>query len=389
MDDEQLRRWVAETLARLGTSKFRANFTLSAKDRAYALEHGEATVREHARDLLAKRVGPAWPAKDGKQTPFRGHPVFTAQHATATCCRGCIAKWHHIPKGRPLTDEELDRLSELVVRWIRRDIVRHDRAARGGGVLAAGAGDGDANAVASSGATSPTGAALAGATLAGAAPADATLTGTAPAGAARNLDQHFLCNPAKIAQLIDAADIREEDRVAELGAGVGTVAAQVPEEASLTLVELDPLLCARLRERFAKRGNVRVIRGDALGFLAGARRGGPTPDEPAHDAPVPDCPAPDGSAPDGPTPGEPTPDVIISNLPAGLTPRVLDALAALDFRVAIVAARQGEDLTNWEDRLRFEAVETLEPDDFSPRQPFASEVVRITRQSGRAAKYPI
>ncbi len=29
----------------------------------------------------------AEPRNDGKQTPFRGHPVFTAQHATATCCR--------------------------------------------------------------------------------------------------------------------------------------------------------------------------------------------------------------------------------------------------------------------------------------------------------------
>jgi hypothetical protein len=34
---------------------------------------------------------------------MRGHPVFIAQHATATCCRGCLAKWHDIPAGRALT----------------------------------------------------------------------------------------------------------------------------------------------------------------------------------------------------------------------------------------------------------------------------------------------
>lgn len=127
MTDEELRAWAIETLRRLDTSKFRASFMLTDKDRAYAMGHGEAVIREHARDLLAKRIGPTCPAHDGKQTPFRGHPVFTAQHATATCCRGCIQKWHHIPKGRPLTDEELDRLTELVIRWIRRDIVRHKR----------------------------------------------------------------------------------------------------------------------------------------------------------------------------------------------------------------------------------------------------------------------
>ena len=162
MTDDELRAWVAETLGRLGTSKFRARFTLSDKDRAYALDRGETTIREHARDLLAKRVGPACPERDGKQTPFRGHPVFTAQHATATCCRGCIEKWQRIPKGRPLTDEELDRLTELVIRWIRRDIVRHRRATAGAtgattaGAAASGPATGATDAAKSAGATAGT-----------------------------------------------------------------------------------------------------------------------------------------------------------------------------------------------------------------------------------------
>ena len=127
MDDEQVRAWAMRTLERLGTSKFRAKFSLAPKDRAYALDKGEATIREHARDLLAKRVGTAWPENDGRQTPWKGHPVFTAQHATATCCRGCIEKWHRIPKDRPLTEDELNDLTELVIRWIRQDLVRQRR----------------------------------------------------------------------------------------------------------------------------------------------------------------------------------------------------------------------------------------------------------------------
>lgn len=117
--------WTADMLARLGTSKFRAKFVLSDKDRAYARAKGKAVIDRHAHELLAKRVGPAHPLKDGKQTPWRGHPVFTAQHATATCCRGCIEKWHHIPQGRELTDEEIDRLSALVMAWIERDLINH------------------------------------------------------------------------------------------------------------------------------------------------------------------------------------------------------------------------------------------------------------------------
>ncbi|PXY86791.1 DUF4186 domain-containing protein [Bifidobacterium asteroides] len=117
--------WVQDTLARLGHSRFRASFSLSAKDRAYARAKGKDTIDRHAHEMLAKRVGPAHPLKDGKQTPYRGHPVFTAQHATATCCRGCIERWHHIPRGRALTDAEVDALARLVMAWIERDLVNH------------------------------------------------------------------------------------------------------------------------------------------------------------------------------------------------------------------------------------------------------------------------
>ncbi len=117
--------WIQDTLARLGHSRFRASFSLSAKDRAYARAKGRNTIDRHAHEMLSKRVGPAHPFKDGKQTPYRGHPVFTAQHATATCCRGCIERWHHIPRGRALTDAEVDALARLVMAWVERDLVSH------------------------------------------------------------------------------------------------------------------------------------------------------------------------------------------------------------------------------------------------------------------------
>jgi hypothetical protein len=45
-------------------------------------------------------------------------PVFIAQHATATCCRGCISKWHGIEKGRALNEEEIDYIIGLIMVWI-------------------------------------------------------------------------------------------------------------------------------------------------------------------------------------------------------------------------------------------------------------------------------
>jgi len=78
-------------------------------------------VLEHARDFVAARLAPAAPRDDGRQTPFRGHPVFVAQHATATCCRGCLAKWHRIERGRDLTAAEQARVVAAIERWLRRE----------------------------------------------------------------------------------------------------------------------------------------------------------------------------------------------------------------------------------------------------------------------------
>jgi hypothetical protein len=76
-------------------------------------------VLSHAADFVAARLAPALPPNDGRQTPMRGHPVFIAQHATATCCRGCLAKWHGIRSGRPLEPAEQGHAVAAIGRWLR------------------------------------------------------------------------------------------------------------------------------------------------------------------------------------------------------------------------------------------------------------------------------
>ena len=104
---------------KLAASPFRAKFRLGPKDRAYLESRGMDTVLDHARDFIAKRLAPAEPANDGRQTPWRGHPVFVAQHATATCCRSCLAKWHGIPAGRELSADEQAHSVSAIERWLR------------------------------------------------------------------------------------------------------------------------------------------------------------------------------------------------------------------------------------------------------------------------------
>ena len=113
---------VDEALDKLAKSKFRSSFHLSEKDKAYVREKGMDTVRIHARDFITSRLAPEYIANDGKQTPMRGHPVFIAQHATACCCRGCLYKWYKVKPNKALSDEQINKIVNLIMAWIDREM---------------------------------------------------------------------------------------------------------------------------------------------------------------------------------------------------------------------------------------------------------------------------
>ena len=114
-------------LARLSHSRFRSRFHLGAADIELIGRKSLPVVREHAVRFLLERLAPANPVNDGRQTPWRGHPVFRAPHACACCCRGCLFKWQQIPPDRPLAAEEVERLADLLMAWISRELVRAGR----------------------------------------------------------------------------------------------------------------------------------------------------------------------------------------------------------------------------------------------------------------------
>ena len=119
-----------DLFAALGQSKFRSRFRLSGKEADYLKDKGLAVVLNHARDFVTIRLADADPVNDGRQTPMRKHPVFIAQHATGTCCRGCLAKWHHIPKGRPLKQEQINYIVEVLERWLARQNIQEQTPCR-------------------------------------------------------------------------------------------------------------------------------------------------------------------------------------------------------------------------------------------------------------------
>ena len=110
-----------ELYSNLSHSKFRSSFHLRKKDYDYIKEKGMDKIEEHARSFVMERLSPSIIPNDGKQTPYRGHPVFIAQHATSCCCRGCLYKWHKIEKGRELTDIEIDYVVRVLMGWIEKE----------------------------------------------------------------------------------------------------------------------------------------------------------------------------------------------------------------------------------------------------------------------------
>ena len=109
---------INQILYKLSKSKFRSSFYLKEKDKEYIKEKGLEKIREHAYDFISKRLKDDKIFNDGKQTPMKGHPVFIAQHATATCCRKCMYKWYGIKEDIVLTQEEQDYIVKVIMTWI-------------------------------------------------------------------------------------------------------------------------------------------------------------------------------------------------------------------------------------------------------------------------------
>lgn len=120
--NEKAKKIIDYQLYRLSNSKFRSHFHLRDKEIQYCHEKGLDVIEQHAYDFIRQRLAPANIPNDGKQTPMRGHPVFIAQHATGTCCRGCLYKWHRIEKGIELNEKQQKYIVALIMTWIQKEM---------------------------------------------------------------------------------------------------------------------------------------------------------------------------------------------------------------------------------------------------------------------------
>ena len=90
--------WYEQLFYRLEHSKFRSGFHLKKKDIDYINEKGLDTIREHARDFIAKREAPAVIPNDG------------------------IRKWHKMRPGRELSPVQQEYLVDVIMTWIQKEM---------------------------------------------------------------------------------------------------------------------------------------------------------------------------------------------------------------------------------------------------------------------------
>ena len=158
------------------------------------------------------------------------------------------------------------------------------------------------------------------------------------------LQQHFLVSAEKLSKLITAAGIRPTDDVLEVGAGIGTVARELPRSKSLTIIELDERLIGFLRQNVP---HATVIQGNALEIIQSVSF-----------------------------------DVLIGNLPNTVTESLLKLMPNLSFRAAILAVGESTDLDKLGSAYSWSEVTRIAGDDFLPPQPSVSRIVRVVPASG-------
>ena len=114
---------INKLLDSLAKTKFRGSFHLNKKMKEYVKEKGLEKIKQDTKEIITKRLAPKSPLNDGKQTPMKQvHPTFVAQHATGTCCRGCLERIHHISKDKDLSKKEIDYIVLVIINWINREI---------------------------------------------------------------------------------------------------------------------------------------------------------------------------------------------------------------------------------------------------------------------------
>jgi 16S rRNA (adenine1518-N6/adenine1519-N6)-dimethyltransferase len=81
----------------------------------------------------------------------------------------------------------------------------------------------------------------------------------------KGLGQNFLVSPGVLEHILNAAEVKAEDLVLEIGPGLGVLTRALAGRAEkVVAVEVDPELAANLRGQLRECGNIEIVAGDIL-----------------------------------------------------------------------------------------------------------------------------
>ena len=97
-----------------------------------------------------------------------------------------------------------------------------------------------------------------------------------PAPIRKSLGQHFLNDRRILQRIVDALELTGEETVVEIGPGRGSLTSLLaPVAKRLVLIEVDRILAARLREKYASDPRISVVEADVLTVKLAEAAGGP------------------------------------------------------------------------------------------------------------------
>lgn len=77
-------------------------------------------IKEQAHEIVENKLREQ-PENDGSQTPHAGNPVYKAMHACGCASRKELSRNHRIPAGSTMTDNQVEAVVNLLVRWTVRE----------------------------------------------------------------------------------------------------------------------------------------------------------------------------------------------------------------------------------------------------------------------------
>mgnify|MGYP001459977603 CR=1 FL=1 len=91
----------------------RSLFNLNKNELKYIQKHGLIPIREDIYSFLLSNLN---------LTFIPDHPINITKYSCGICCRGCIEDVYKIPSWKKLSEEDIDGITSVCMKWIQQKI---------------------------------------------------------------------------------------------------------------------------------------------------------------------------------------------------------------------------------------------------------------------------